>query len=266
MQNSSSARRCMRAGALFALALSLIPRLSAADGVPALEISDWNVLLGKEGWRVFLAAPTQQSLSAFIGEPKSFDLSDAQGGTGGAAPSIEGCGVHISILKRNEFTSPYVPQVVLVSKQKSIEMSSVFQEIFRNNNRLAQIEISLRQPVWERLQSSETTAGLYKSPIWANPTLRAALLKCIENGGGIVTESKLTANIEASFFDRRGMVIDLSNIKIDLLSGSLFSGAVAASPYILQNGGVTLGRRRGICIDNSAFFTNSNGVLGNETC
>ncbi|WP_298295878.1 hypothetical protein [uncultured Litoreibacter sp.] len=238
-----------------------------ADSIERLELADWDQLLNKEGWQVFLAPPDSSGLGQFVFEPKQHDVTDHEFEADiRSSKSLENCGVSLIQIKRTSFSSPHVPLEIEISRPDSILMSAALEAFFEKNQSVELISAIVEGPIWSRILTSDTTATLHSSASWADPNIRAAIIACVQENGKLVTEADVVSDVTFQFFNEKGFVIPISKLLIDTDRGSLFKGATMASQFHLRNFGVSWARRRGLCVNSAVFFTNPDGGVGNEDC
>lgn len=238
-----------------------------ADSIERLELADWDQLLNKEGWQVFLASPSLTGIGLFVREPERHDATDFEFEVGGKpSESLKKCGVSLVEVQRVNFSSPHVPFEVVISRPESITMSGALEAFFEDNPAVSSISATLEGSVWNRILTSDTTATLHSSAAWADPNIRAAIIACVQEHGELVAESELISNVIFQFFDSNNFVMPISQLSVDTSRGSLFRSAMEVSPFHLRNTGVSLARRRGLCVNDAIFFTNPEGEVGGEEC
>ncbi|MER8529663.1 hypothetical protein [Mesorhizobium sp. M1272] len=240
----------------------------SADGYVALELYKWNERLRLENWRVFLGSQTTETLGVFLADPLTSDLNGL--GTGGSLGSIEAlkkCGIEMVELKRNRFTSPFVPNELTISTPESRKLSPTIDKIMRENPTVTTVAIKILQSEWSRMMTNDTTSLLYSSLVWGDPTARAALIKCVKNSlVHPVTESKLTADVEVQFRDNDGRPIRLSTLVGLNANETILNGSTSSDEFTLLTTDVKLARRKGICVTDVIFFRNASGQVGTERC
>ena len=263
----SNRRRLLDAFIIFLLSLFGTAVVVRADGSTILELFEWNQQLAEENWQVFLAPNTQDSLGVFLPSASLFDWTDYQYDLGlPALATLSDCGVGLVALKRTQFTSPNVPPILAISDVRSIRMSEDLSSFFARNPAVKSVLVSIFEPRWDRILTSETTAKLYSSAPWSNPAFRAAIISCIQQHGKLIVDSNLVARVELQFFGTDGFAIRVASLNIDPSKGSLFVGTVSAGDFTLVNQFVTIARRIGVCVDSSVFFDNAIGAIGSEIC
>lgn len=232
--------------------------------IATFELADWNTMIVRENWQVLFASQRSHSLGAFI-HPRTKDLNVAS--SAAAAVDLGKCGVNLVKLDQTRFTSPFVPYLLTVSTPESRAMVPTLDAIMSANPSVDRILIAVAQPIWSRIMTSETTSALYRSSIWGNPAARAALIKCVTDAStALLVESTITANVSVRFLDVAQRPIDTTNLNIKADSESILQGYVVSDKSTFEAKGVTLARRRALCISDAIFFRNPVGEVGQETC
>lgn len=240
----------------------------SADGYDVMELYQWNKDLRLENWRVFLGSQTTETLGVFLADPLVSDLNGAGSGNGpGNVEDLRKCGIEMVELKRDHFTSPFVPNEITVSTPESRALSPTINKMMNDNTAIKSVSLQIMQSEWSRMMTNDTTSLLYSSAVWGDPTARAALIKCVKDSfNDMVTESKLTADVEVQFRDSAGRPIKLSAIGGLGVGETILTGAIEVDEFTLLSRGVKLARRKGICVNDVVFFRNAIGKVGEEHC
>lgn len=239
---------------------------SSADGISSLELYQWNKFLSDENWRVLLASNSVDSMGVFLADAATSDL-DSIATTANAAESLATCGISLVDIRRTMFTSPFVPPELTISDPRSRALAPSLDPFFARNPSVKTIVLKIEKSVWVRMLTSETTSLLYASAVWSDPTARAALIKCVTDKAAlIVVESKLEASLIASFKDAEGQEIEIREIFFDVNQDGILNAPAATGPTALQIQNVRLARRRAICADQSIYFRNAVGDVGQDRC
>jgi hypothetical protein len=224
-----------------------------------VELELWNRSLQSQNWQVLLGSGVS-ALGLFVIDPRRTTVPELHS-------SLSDCGIPTAPIERNRFTSPPVPAAVQIRTPVSRELSGPIGQIILKHPEIDLAILTIRNPRWVRFEPNASTSFIHSSPIWSNPTARAALIKCVgERKAGIVADSILLANVVLEFRDAQGKLVDVDSDMRSLREGEFMYGALISKGHRYSAHNANLGRRAGVCIDESIFFNVAAGRVGSEDC